>query len=501
MAIDKAALVREQLDETQQGWLLGPRDVKKDKYIDLWIVVCKKEMVKWVVYSLLIAFVVIGVPIIVAKMMPKPKEPVLLSDEYTVALRLALEFFNAQKYSTNPDDEYCWQRPEDMNYPRPVLTSTSAPDLGSEVAAALAAASLVFTEEDTAYSTKLVKAAKTAYRFATESGQQAPYSSGNQQIARFYNSTGYWDEFIWASAWLFYATGNYTYLSRATDPRVYQNANASFLKRPDSRVFSWDNKLPAAQLLLSRIRVFLNPGYPYEDMLKEFHANTDINMCSYLRQFNVFNWTKGNFICSNLQPASVNRHLFLLLRRAGGLAQLNRGRPRSLQYAANAAFLASLYADYMNDSQIQCCFRHHQPNLSLVQINYILGANPGNMSYLVGYGKRYPKHVRHRGASTPSNGRDYSCTGGWTWRDSKAANPNVITGAMVGGPDKYDRFFDERRNGNYTEPTLAGNAGLVAALVSLTSSGGGVGVDRNTIFSAVPSLRSNKTPPPSNWHP
>lgn len=97
MAIDKAALLREQLDETQQGWLLGPRDVKKDKYIDLWIVVCKKEMVKWVVYSLLIAFVVIGVPIIVAKMMPTHKEPVLLPDEYTVALRLALEFFNAQK--------------------------------------------------------------------------------------------------------------------------------------------------------------------------------------------------------------------------------------------------------------------------------------------------------------------------------------------------------------------------------------------------------------------
>lgn len=425
-----------------------------------------------------------------------------------------------------------------MNYPRPVLISTSAPDLGSEVAAALAAASLVFTEEDTAYSTKLVKAAKTAYRFATESGQQAPYSSGNQQIERFYNSTGYWDEFIWASAWLFYATGNYTYLSRATDPRVYHNANASFLKRPDSRVFSWDNKLPAAQLLLSRIRVFLNPGYPYEDMLSEFHANTDINMCSYLRQFNVFNWTKGNFICSKLQPAvpariEVNTHLLLLVCCVGGLAQLNRGRPRSLQYAANAAFLASLYADYMNASRvpgwycgpnyfnsstlgnfaasqvqyqpllylfaIQFCFRD-LCNVYLMQINYILGANPGNMSYLVGYGHRYPKHVRHRGASTPNNGRRYSCTGGRTWRDSKAANPNVITGAMVGGPDKYDRFFDERKNGNYTEPTLAGNAGLVAALVSLTSSSG-VGVDRNTIFSAVPSLHSNKPPPPSNWNP
>jgi len=32
---------------------------------------------------------------------------------------------------------------------------------------------------------------------------------------------------------------------------------------------------------------------------------------------------------------------------AGGLIQLNKGQPRSLQYVANAAFMASLFADYM----------------------------------------------------------------------------------------------------------------------------------------------------------
>lgn len=198
----------------------------------------------------------------------------------------------SQRNSTNPDDGYCWQRPEDINYPRPVQTSTSAPDLGGEVAAALAAASLVFKEEN-AYSNRLVDAAKTAYRFATETVNKAPYSTGNQLIAQFYNSSGYWDEFIWASAWLYYATGNYSYLAFATDPSIYKNANTN-LEKPDFRVFSWDNKLPGAILLLSRLRIFLNPGYPFEDTLGRFHADTSNNMCSYLRQLRVFKWTKGS---------------------------------------------------------------------------------------------------------------------------------------------------------------------------------------------------------------
>lgn len=138
--------------------------------------------------------------------------------------------------------------------------------------------------------------------------------------------------------------------------------------------------------------------------------------------------------------------------------------------------------------------------VKFVQIEYILGNNPMKMSYVVGYGSKFPRHVHHRGASTPKDGRKYSCTGGWKWRDSTKPNPNNITGAMVGGPDHLDQFRDNRRNPNYTEPTMAGNAGLVAALVSLTSTGG-LGIDKNTIFSAVPPLYPKSPPPPPPWRP
>ncbi|KAF3647269.1 Endoglucanase 10 [Capsicum chinense] len=71
---------------------------------------------------------------------------------------------------------------------------------------------------------------------------------------------------------------------------------------------------------------------------------------------------------------------------------------------------------------------------------------------------------------------------------------------MAGGPHKFDKFKDSRTNINYTEPTLAGNTRLVAALVSLTGSGG-FGVDKNAIFSGVSPLYPMSSPPPPPWKP
>lgn len=578
------------LDETQQSWLLGPPERKKKKYVDLGCVVCSTKALKWTVYGILIAFFLIALPVMIAKLVPKHKHHPSPPDNYTVALHKALLFFNAQKSgrlpknngipwrgnsglsdgstltdvkgglvggyydagdnikfhfpmsfamtmlcwsaieyehkyraigeydhirdlikwgtdyllltfnstatridkiysqvggakinSTTPDDHYCWERPEDMDYRRDVQIATGAPDLGSEMAAALAAASIVF-RDDNLYSNKLVQGATTVFDFARRFGGRTPYSRGNPVIEPFYNSTGFWDDYMWGAAWMYYATGNRSYISFATDPRLSKNAKGAFMI-PDLSVFSWDNKLPGAMLLLTRMRMFLNPGYPYEDMLRSYHNFTGLTMCSYLQTFNVFNWTKG------------------------GMIQLNHGKGQPLQYVANAAFLASVFADYMNATGVPGWYCGSSfMSLDVIykfatsQMEYILGKNPLNMSYVVGYGKKFPKYVHHRGASIPHDNVKYSCTGGWKWRDSKKPNPNTIIGAMVGGPDKFDKFQDVRTSYSYTEPTLAGNAGLVAALVSLTSTAGN-GVDKNTMFSAVPPLYPVSPPPPPPWRP
>ncbi|KAF9677016.1 hypothetical protein SADUNF_Sadunf08G0063400 [Salix dunnii] len=367
-----------------------------------------------------------------------------------------------------PDDHYCWQRPEDMDYPRPVQVVHSGPDLAGEMAAALAAASIVF-RDNKAYSEKLVKGATKLYAFARDFARRRVYCSGNDYIETFYNSSGYYDEYIWGATWLYYATGNISYFKLATEPGFAKHSNA-LLRFSYLSVLSWDNKLPAAMLLLTRYRLFLKTAYPYEEMLRVYHKKTELNMCSYFQQSNVFHWTKG------------------------GMIKLNQGRPQPLQFVANTAFLASLYVDYLNATGVPGLFCGRQfislalpRSFATSQVNYILGDNPMKMSYVVGYGTKFPRHVHHRGASTPADKTRYSCTGGWKWRDSSKPNPHNITGAMVGGPDKFDQFLDDRTNYNFTEPTLAGNAGLVAALASLTSSGG-IGIDKNSIFAAVPSL-------------
>ncbi|THU71374.1 hypothetical protein C4D60_Mb04t00720 [Musa balbisiana] len=311
----------------------------------------------------------------------------------------------------DPNDHYCWVRPEDIDYPRPVYECHSCSDLAGEMAAALAAASIVFKDSKT-YSEKLAHGARTLFKYGRD--QRGRYSPGGSDPSLFYNSTSYWDEYVWGGAWLYFATGNSSYLQLATAPGLAKHAGA-FWGGPDYGVFSWDNKLAGSQVLLSRLRLFLSPDTP------------------------------GWYCGPNFYSTDVLR------------------------------------------------------DFAKTQIDYILGSNPQKMSYVVGYGKRYPKHVHHRGASIPKNGVKYSCKGGWKWRDTKKPNPNTIVGAMVAGPDRHDGFKDVRTNYNYTEPTLAGNAGLVAALVSL--SGVTTGIDKNTIFSAVPPMFPTPPPPPSAWKP
>ncbi|CAL1385139.1 unnamed protein product [Linum trigynum] len=380
---------------------------------------------------------------------------------------------------STPNDHYCWTRPEDIDYERPVATCSSCSDLAAEMAAALASASIVF-KDNKAYSQKLVHGARTLFKFSRD--QRGRYSASSTEASQFYNSTSYWDEFLWAGTWLYYATGNNTYLQLATTNGIARHAGA-FWGGPDYGVFSWDNKLIGAQVLLSRLRLFLSPGYPYEEILRTFHNQTSIVMCSYLPYFTSFNRTKG------------------------GLIQLNHGRPQPLQYVVNSAFLAAVYSDYLDaaDTPGWYCGPNFYSTKILrefakTQIDYILGKNPRKMSYVVGFGNHYPRHVHHRGASIPKNKVKYSCKGGWKWRDTKKPNPNKLVGAMVAGPDRHDGFHDVRTNYNYTEPTLAGNAGLVAALVALSGEGDS-NIDKNTIFSAVPPMFPTPPPPPAPWKP
>ena len=63
------------------------------------------------------------------------------------------------------------------------------------------------------------------------------------------------------------------------------------------------------------------------------------------------------------------------------------------------------------------------------QVHYILGSNPKQYSYMVGYGDNFPLQVHHRGASCPN----VPTVCNYDNFNLNQANPHVIYGAMVGG--------------------------------------------------------------------
>ncbi|KAI3884370.1 hypothetical protein MKW92_039527 [Papaver armeniacum] len=378
-------------------------------------------------------------------------------------------------------NDLCWERPEDMDYERVIFQLQSAPDVAAEMAASLAAASMVF-QDDKKYSQQLVAATSLLIDFAMHHSEKTTPTISGLDVGLLYRSSSYHDEIIWASAWIYFATGDTSYLSMATDETIARKAGA-FKAIENLRIPSWDNKLPGVSLLLKREREFMSPGYPYEEMLMKFDDMSGDNACSYLRKFAVFNYTRG------------------------GLIQLNDGGPKPLQYVVSAVYIAKVFADYLLAQNLHgwicgSSFIHvdELKDFATSQMQYILGANPSNTSFIVGYGARFPTHVHHRAASIPMDGHKYNCTSGKAWLHTSRPNPYNITGAMVGGPDSQDGFHDERGLPNYTEPTLVGNAALVAALASMTISGGSE-IDANSMFSNVPKGGPEDPAPPAPWKP
>ncbi|KAB2600575.1 endoglucanase 25-like [Pyrus ussuriensis x Pyrus communis] len=171
------------------------------------------------------------------------------------------------------------------------------------------------------------------------------------------------------------------------------------------------------------------------------------------------------------------------------------GARAPLEYAATASLLSKLYSDYLDllrSSGGSCSSSGFSVdmlrNFLMTQaiVNYILGENPMKLSYMVGFGDKFPTQVHHRSASIPWDGHQYSCEDGERWKNTKDPNPNLLLGAMVAGPDELDKFVDERDKQE--------NAGLVAALIAVhvpprhrssKAKGTHCGIDQTGIFGKI----------------
>ncbi|XP_011253654.2 endoglucanase 10-like [Camponotus floridanus] len=314
-------------------------------------------------------------------------------------------------------NEIFFGRPEDMsrNTFRPVYKIDAkhpGSDLAGETAAALAASSLVFRRIDPEYSAKCLKHAKELYILANH--YRGFYHETVQRYRKsakqFYNNTDYGDELAWAAIWLHKAEPHFEYLNDAENH--YQNFHLE--KRPNE--FSYNNKIAGVQVLLAQLTRKLK------------YKKAIIDFCNF--------------------------SMYYQTRTPKGLLYIDK--LGTLSHAANIAFICMEAADY------EIGPLHQYDIFAKEQIDYILGLKAGR-SYVVGYGVNSPQQPHHIASSCPDRPKfcrlqEYNQT---------IANPQVLYGALVSGPDENDDFFDNRHDGDYTSVRLDYNAGFTCVLAKL----------------------------------
>ncbi|KVH95794.1 Carbohydrate binding domain CBM49 [Cynara cardunculus var. scolymus] len=277
-------------------------------------------------------------------------------------------------------DHYCWERAEDMTTPRTAYKlDTEHP--GSDLAGETAAAMAAASLAFRPYNSSYsdLLLVHAKQLFWFADRFRGLFTDSILCAKEFYTSSGYSDELLWAATWLYRATKDESYLKYVVDNAATMGGTGWAVKE-----FSWDNKYAGVQILLSKVLMDGNGG-AYTATLKQYQAKADY-------------------------------------------------------FASSAAFLLAVYSDYLSAAKsVLTC-----PDGNA---DYILGKNPKSMSYIVGYGQNYPIHVHHRGASIASISTLHSvvgCVQGFdAWYHRPEANPNIVHGGLVGGPDKNDNFDDD----------------------------------------------------------
>ncbi|CAL4079034.1 unnamed protein product, partial [Meganyctiphanes norvegica] len=292
-------------------------------------------------------------------------------------------------------DHAWWGRPEEMTMGRPsakITSSSPGSELAGETASAFAAASILFADSDPAYSAECLEHAKQLYEFADK--YRGRYTDAINDAGGFYNSWGgYNDELVWSAMWLYHATDDTGYLEAAKAAYISGDFG-------DSTEFSWDDKTVGAQLLL----------FQFTGESKYKTAVT----------------TFCNYIVDDVP------------RTPKGLAYVSQWGP--LRYAANAALICIRAGDLGINTDKYYAFARQQ-------VNYMLG--DAGRSYVIGFGNNPPQRPHHRSSSCP----DFPAPCDWDAFNNGGPNPQVLTGALVGGPKQDDGYNDDR--GDYVSNEVA----------------------------------------------
>ncbi|MBW8688367.1 glycoside hydrolase family 9 protein [Chitinophaga rhizophila] len=304
-------------------------------------------------------------------------------------------------------DHAWWGSAEVMAMARPAYKIDQAhpgSELAAETAAAMAAASMIFKTDDPSYSATLLTHAIQLYNFADN--YRGIYTSAITDAASYYQSfSGYNDELVWGAIWLYRATGDAAWLTKA------ETYYANLSTEPQSTIKSfkwglaWDDKSYGCYALLAK----LTGKAQYK---QDIERHLDY-------------WTDGY---------SGQRISYT----PGGLAFLDTWG--ALRYAINTSFVAAYYSDAATTAAKAAKYT----SFANSQMSYALGNNPNNRSYVCGFGVNPPTKPHHRTA--------HGC-----WSNNLNGPPtesrHILYGALVGGPGRDDSYTDDR--GNYVNNEVA----------------------------------------------
>lgn len=307
---------------------------------------------------------------------------------------------------------------ENDNYDRPYYAGRKCSAAFGEMAAALAAGYCAldgrYSQEKRNY---YLEHAENIFSIADAEKSDDEYMESDAK--GFYRSSHFYDELFWAANWLYKATGKKEYLDKATGyiPYLAKELGSDELKY--SWCQCWDDVMQGGMLLYAQ-----NTG--------------DQTYISRVKKHLDY-WTNS------------------VRKLEGGLRWSDTWG--CLRYAEAAAFVAAVACDTLplGDTSAYETFYEEQ-------INYALGVNPQNQSFVVGYGENPPKNAHHRTAHSSWNNA----------LDNPTDNRHILYGALVGGPTENGEYTDDRQNFINNEVADDYNAGFTGILCKMVDKYGGV---------------------------
>lgn len=356
-------------------------------------------------------------------------------DDFIIKAHPSPHVFYAQ-VGTGGADHSFWGAAEVAPTPRPAFAVTEAcpgSDVVGQSAAALAASSILFKPSDPTYAATLLSHARSLYEFADTF--RGTYDACIPDVGAYYKSwSGYWDELVWGAIWLYKATGEQAYLTKAT--AYYANLgkmNQSTTPKYNYTM-SWDDNTFGAYILMAELT-------GQQKYIDDAQRNLD--------------WLTVGY--GGTRPTYT----------PGGEVQVDTWGPA--RYAANAAFTTLEFSNWLKSRGLDATRQKTYHDFAVQQTNYILGDNPNHESYVVGFtnsgtNTKWPLQPHHRTAH-----------GSWSQSMTEpAATRHTAYGLLVGGPTSgSDAFTDDRQQYQQTEGALDYNSLLSGLLAGLANEYGG----------------------------